>query len=287
MVAYELNAGEGAAGLRRLAGEELRSAAAQLGGARVATRGVAVHEARKSVKKTRAILRLARSGLGALYPAENRRLRDIGRRLARYRDAGVLIDAFDGLRRKYAGELKPGRLAGIRRGLVAARKRTERAPAVRRILQRTAAALEAAAARTQRWRLPEGGPESLADGLDAGYRRARKAFRKAARSGRSADYHEWRKRVKDQWYHLRLLQNSWTGDTAEYEKGLRDLQTWLGDEHDLTVLAETLRAHPAAFGAAADVELCLTLISRCRKELRATALAHSGRLYEKKSRQPL
>src|ERR1044071_1679903 len=67
----------------------------------------AVHGARKDLKKARALLRLARSGMPAkAYRRENRRLRDLGRELSGGRDADVMVETADAV----AGAL-PGRQA--------------------------------------------------------------------------------------------------------------------------------------------------------------------------------
>ena len=287
-MAYKLEGGEAVeAGLRRIAAEELQSAAARLVEARAADRPVAIHEARKTVKKVRAIIRIARNEMGPEFEVENRRLGGAGRGLSDLRDAAVLIETFDWLREKFKGDLKRRRLSRIRRGLVARSKRAAQAAIVRPRLKRVAATLRAAARRSPKWHTPAGGIFALAPALDRAYVRARKAFRRAARSGRTEDYHEWRKRAKDQWYQVRLVEASWSNHAAEYEKSLRDLQNWLGDEHNLAVLGDVLSARPSAYGTPEEVQLCLGLIARARKELRAKALAYGGRLYTDKSRQPL
>ena len=66
-----------------------------------AERDTAIHEARKSMKKIRAALRLMRPELDAVYPAENTWFRDVGQQLSQFRDAGVMIETFDGLVAKY------------------------------------------------------------------------------------------------------------------------------------------------------------------------------------------
>ena len=40
--------------------------------------------------------------------------------------------------------------------------------------------------------------------------------------------HEWRKRAKDHWYHIRLVEDLWTEVMEGYEKSLKDLETVAG-----------------------------------------------------------
>ena len=68
----------------------------------------AVHDARKRIKKTRALLRLARPGLKKkAYRRRNRALRDAGRAMSGARDADVLAETVDVLAERFVGQL-PG-----------------------------------------------------------------------------------------------------------------------------------------------------------------------------------
>ena len=95
-------------------------------------------------------------------------------------------------------------------------------------------------------------------------------------------YHEWRKVVKYHWYHIRLLERMWTDGLVSYEKSLKDLETWLGDDHNLVVLRERISAAPTAYGAAKTTDLALQLIGKYREELRANALSLGERIYAEK-----
>ncbi len=278
-MAYRLKPGESVReGLRRIAREELSSAARGLSHANARTRDDAIHEARKSVKKVRAILRLMRGELGGVYHTENRRLRDVSRRLSIYRDGTVMIETLDWL----AGHQKDHRsaraLAAIRRGLVENRRRQQRGPRMANAMRRAAAALLAASARVDRWRLVMDGPVALAPGMETAYRRGRAAMATVSRNARPEHCHEWRKRVKDHWYHLRLLENRWNAATRAREKSLKQLETWLGEHHNLEVLSARLAgAAPARHPK--EAKLCRGLSGDLQCELRRKALALGKRLY--------
>ena len=84
-------------GLRRIAGEQLDAAVADLETCRPDPQE-AVHDARKRLKKVRAVLRLARGEVDqAFYTLENARFRDVGRALAPFRDAHARHAGFRGL----------------------------------------------------------------------------------------------------------------------------------------------------------------------------------------------
>src|SRR5688572_28848189 len=93
-----------AAGARRVAAEQLEDAVGQLQNGMSDDPVTAVHEARKDLKKTRALLRLTRSGLPkSTYRSENRALRDAGRSLSGTRDADVMIQTVDKLAERFSG----------------------------------------------------------------------------------------------------------------------------------------------------------------------------------------
>jgi CHAD domain-containing protein len=276
-VAYRFEPGESVReGLRRIAREELSSAADGLRQATARTRDDAIHEARKSVKKVRAILRLMRGELGDTYRIENRRLRDVAGRLSAYRDGTVMIETLDQLGEHHKDDRYTPALAVVRRGLVENQRRQRRGPRMTKAMRRAGEALLAASARVDRWRVVMDGPVALAPGMETAYRRGR-ARMASARRHRQPEYcHEWRKRVKDHWYHLRLLESRWDVATRARERSLKELETWLGEHHNLEVLSARLAAEGRK---SKEAELCRDLIGRLQRELRRKALALGQRLY--------
>src|SRR3954465_9315173 len=63
-----------------------------------------VHEARKRLKKTRALLRLTRPAMKPkAFRARNRALRDAGRELSGARDAEVMVETVEDLAERFPG----------------------------------------------------------------------------------------------------------------------------------------------------------------------------------------
>jgi len=272
-------------GIRRVIREETESAAGQLSGRGKANRDEAIHEARKSVKKIRGALRLLRPELGDTFRAENTRMRDVGRKLSDFRDAGAILETFDALQAKYRGELGKHTLASIRMGLAARKEQGEKQAKIELALTRMAGVLGRAGKRVETWPLAADGFAAIAPGLEETLREGRKALARVRKHPRARNYHEWRKRVKDHWYHVRLLENLWTDTTRSYEKNLKELETWLGEDHNLVVLREKVKSEPAFYGQAKEVRFFDRLIEKYHKELRANALAAGARIYEQKPRQ--
>jgi CHAD domain-containing protein len=289
-MAYRLKRGEPVPeGIRRIAAEELADAARRLTAARPATRDEAIHEARKSVKKVRALSRLMRPELDGEYSRINRRLRNAGRQLSQLRDAGAIIETFDKLRKKYQDELGANSLLSIRRALAARKRQTERSISVLEVLRQSAASITAIGKGVKKWQLHTDGFTALHPGLHETFRRARKAMSRAKKNPLHENCHEWRKRVKDNWYQIRLLEDLWTDvmqtDAIQADaKSLKDLETWLGDDHNLVVLHSQLTDSPEAFGKGGDLKILAGLIGKYQKELRENALSLGEQIYRKKPR---
>jgi CHAD domain-containing protein len=184
-----------------------------------------IHDARKRFKETRAVVRLVRDPLGKQFGVENAWWRDAGRDFASARDAEAVIEALDKL------ELTP---AAVRRTRRLLESRRDAAPVAD--ITKAVALLAAAEERLALWPALPDSFEAIAGGLGRTYRDGRRAM-KAARARRTArDYHEWRKRVKDHWYHAQLLRSVWPDVMKAYESELESLSRALGDHHDLDVL---------------------------------------------------
>src|SRR6187455_1799200 len=98
--AYRLKRTEPVAeGVKRIAAGRANSAAGHLRGEEGEDLPVAVHKARKDLKKLRSVIRLVRKPLGDdVYRRENERFRDAGRMLAGMRDEQARAETLEGLR---------------------------------------------------------------------------------------------------------------------------------------------------------------------------------------------
>jgi CHAD domain-containing protein len=277
-VAYCFERGEPVPeGIRRIAREQLEGAIDSLH--RKGKHDEAIHDARRRVKKTRALLRLVKLELGEVYDPENIRLRDAGRVLSEFRDAAAIIESFDALREKYRGELGERSLETVRHGLLLHKARTERTAKLKAALGQISSVLAASAKGVDEWPLATDGFPAIAQGLEQTYRSGRKAMVLARQHPRPEHFHEWRKRVKDHWYHIRLLEDVWRDVMGGFEKSLKQLEDWLGNDHNLEVLRGRVTSEPDAYGPAEDIDALLHLIGRSQEDLRGRSLAMGDRLY--------
>jgi CHAD domain-containing protein len=267
--------------IKRAAAEQMAEAAGQLA---KDDPEIAVHEARRCIKKTRALLALVRGELGRIYRRENTCLRNVGRELSELRDAGAMLRTFDSLIEKHEAGLERGNLGGIRRGLESRKRAAEQAAHARQAMARAIVKLQGVRERALDWPLRADAFPALAQGLEASYRRGRRSLKRAMKNQSTEDFHELRKSVKQHWHHMRLLESSWTMPIEARAHGLKELADWLGDEHNLAVLSEQLEKDPASYGDEAEIKLFLALAAQERQELQANSIALGCRLYEEKPR---
>jgi CHAD domain-containing protein len=284
-MAYHFKAKESVPeGIRRIVREETESAVGELTNhtADHRKRDEAIHEARKSIKKIRGALRLVQPELGQMYSKENGRLGETGRRLSELRDAGAIMEVFDGLINKYRHQLRPEAARAVRRGLLKNKQETERRLKVDGVVHQAVAALKTIGKDVEKWPLHTEGFEAIAPGFKNRYRRGKRAMAIAHNDPTPENFHEWRKRVKDHWYHVKLLESAWTEVLQAREAALDDLQNWLGDDHNLIVLGEKLDADPDQYGGEENVRLFAAVMQEYGNELREKSFALGAKIYEQK-----
>ncbi len=232
--------------VRRLARRELGVASSVLSDDR--QRYESVHTARKQGKKVRALLRLVRKRAGAeFYRKENRALRDLGRKLSVIRDAQVVIANVVLLRR---GNQR-GRISNALKEVQQLLTRTATGAALPEISATDAREIARGFARSRRrvkrWPIEGLDWPEMVDALVCGYRRNRAAMNDYAERSTLKNLHRWRKRAKEFWYQLLILEAVVP----------RELQDFAGKVGALTELQ----------GAAHDLDLVLTALDRLRDEL--------------------
>jgi hypothetical protein len=197
----------------------------------------AVHEARKGVKRSRAILRLLRHVVGDLtYRRENKLLRDAGRPLTALRDAKVLIETLQQLLRKSnpLDRLLKEDLDRCRERL--SPRRVHDVTATLRDVKRRFKGIDAKTLKRMITRKD----------MDRIYRKGRSAFAEACRSKTDKRLHEWRKQVKYLLHQIELVREFGVRHLARPRRQADRLAETLGDDHDLAVLKNKIRGFRAA-----------------------------------------
>jgi len=245
----------------------------------------AVHEARKHLKKTRALLRLVRPALGRrAYRAENDALRDIGLALSGTRDADVRVQTTAKLAEHAAGRLPADVFEALGAALTAEAQTRTGPPGSDDGAARFAAvieALRAAELRVEQWPLDEAGWDTVLAGAARAYTRGREAFATARATPDPELLHAWRKRAKDLWYHQRLLAPAWPDVLGAQAEAAHALSELLGDDHDLAVLAQRLADDAPPLAAQVDAQRMelRALVAHRSQELREQAVRLGRRVY--------
>lgn len=241
----------------------------------------AIHDARKRMKKLRGLLRLVRPGLGDTYDTENAALRDAARGLAPVRDAQVMVKTVGALS-ELAEEQEgaPELLTDLQDWAASRRDAVLSDEGLKDRMTETVAALAGIRNRGDHWSLDRKPAKILKGGLKKTYGRARKRFEEADEASEGALLHDLRKRVKYHSYHCRLLMPAWPEAMQARKETASALAEDLGDDHDLAVLAATLKSEGEEAGIEpAALRLAEGLIRTRSALLRQEALARGPQLF--------
>jgi CHAD domain-containing protein len=237
----------------------------------------AIHDARRCLKRLRALLRLIEPGLAeALYRREAARLAGIGRLLSGARDLDVMRQTLSKLESRLQalptgatdrlatfvarsqGQGHAAGAAGRRQALV----RLEQSK--RFFAAKATAGIELS---------------HVIEGLGRAYRKARKAFRHAYREPHEEAFHACRKRVQLHWRHMALLSRGWPEALSARASEAKEMSRLLGEDHDYAVLLALARAHGKSILEPEDLEALAALCTSCQAELRAAAKPRGDRLF--------
>lgn len=223
------------AGLRRIALERIDRSLAVLLHMPGGPVPEELHMLRKNVKKLRGLLRLVRPVFPD-FETENEALRQAGQLISGLRDGHVL----QSLLMRHAQDL--GLDEDTARRLDRAVKTTAQHayPDPQTALDEHRLILTALKMRAAKWKPDAQDFAALRPGLEKTLTQARRAFACWADTQDMEDLHRLRKRLKEHWYHARLLEPIWPRMMAPHAQVADDLCTVLGRARDNALLAEAL-----------------------------------------------
>lgn len=227
-----------------------------------------VHQVRKRCKKLRGLLRLVADDLGKHYKMENHWYRDTARLLSGLRDAHQSANTLAQLGAEQPADVGTG--AGDRAG----------APDARDALAQCDARLREGRERIDQWPLAGESFDALQPGFKHTYAQGRKRLRAARKSGEADALHDWRKAVKYHGHHLKLMRPSWPVPLSAHYREVSRLGDFLGEEHDLSVLA--LRLEAARANGEEEAEQLLERLARRQRKLRRRAFRLGEHVFAEK-----
>jgi CHAD domain-containing protein len=264
-------------GLKRVFREQIESAL-ELCRHPAKQRGVTVHEVRKHLKKLRAAMRLAIPEVGKnRHTREDRCVRKIGRLVSDLRDAQVRLQTLIQLRDDTAKGPEDSPFSRIEELLSLERESFSAAFAGWQ--KQAIPQLERVEARLLKWPLEGLTWKQICGAVGKIYKRGQRGLAKTIDDPEPENFHAWRKRVKDIWYQLRILQPLNRLVLTEMARDAEVLGELLGGEHDLNFLwarLETEKGDEALRDELAQLE---TLIRKRGKRLRTNALELGRRFY--------
>jgi CHAD domain-containing protein len=238
-----------------------------------------VHEIRKNMKKIRAVLRLIRYGIpDKRYKTLNALHRDISRQFAVVREANVNVKTLKRLKKTF--EL-PAVARDVRKVLESQHRDTlELIQGRPEVLQKMRRRLERSKADFNRLPLDSQDFDLVRGGLKRVYKQGRAALEAAMKTKDGDHFHEWRKRVKYLWYHVRLLGFVWPPVMNGYARLLDRLSDTLGEEHDLLDLKRLfLDAEAATPSAETGIDAIVKIIDEKRTKLQSTVWTAGEKIY--------
>jgi CHAD domain-containing protein len=260
-------------GLRKIA-VELIDDALQCAEGRGRANNETVHSLRKTCKKLRGLIRIVRPVFDD-YQAENAAFRDAGREFSLLRDGGVLIETYDSLLEYYQDQIDRRKFTHIRHRLRSVQNELSDKVDVVATLKEFRGTMTKARKRARRWHITEDAFEALRCGVSKSYKVAQRAMAEVSDTPTAEAIHEWRKRVKDHWYHTRLLRPIWPRPMKAHCKVADRLGARLGKHHDLEMLRQRLTRDLAD---EAELDFLAGLVRRRQKGLEEEAFSIGARL---------
>ncbi len=202
-----------------------------------------IHDARKKLKKLRALLRLVREEIGEKkYREENIRYRDAGRKLSDIRDDTTMLETLHRLEALGPDGKALKAIHTVREDLL--QKREDKAREMVRgnnVTGEVEKMLYAGLKGIEGWPLQKKGSSGLQVGLKKVYKQGRDGLVVARGEPDVENLHDWRKRVKYLGNQLKLLRNVWPEVIKAHSAEAMRLAAILGDEHDIGVLLTALQ----------------------------------------------
>lgn len=277
--------------VRRLLMAQVGRALAHLSS--TADTGLAIHETRKSLKRCRSVLRLVEPGLDKRsFQRTDHSFRAIARVLSHQRDRQVMTETLAKLvesRQAISDAAEERRALEAVRTAIAGKAVNGAAPGehsddLAADIRLALSMLKEADVAIRRLRMTPARIATLARGFAGTYRASRASMKAAYRSGEDEDFHAFRKCVQHHWRHLQLLSPAWPELMEVRIASARALAQALGNDHDLSVLADHLAGERMQSLPVQDRETVIAIARAEQARLRVEAEGIARRLFAQSPR---
>lgn len=245
-----------------------------------------VHETRKNFKKTRTVLRLIRSDIGVdSFRIENSFYRDSGRILSDLRDSTVLIETFDKLLKNSELEMSNFDFSIFRNFLVEKHKNISANKHKKsEVINSLSTDLLLARSRVFDWAISGDNFNIIKKNLRRIYKQGQRDMYAVFNEAIKENVHEWRKRVKNLWYSMRILSNLWPEIMSPLVTLLGKLSDILGDTNDMFLLKERIITNQSKFKDDQHTKELINFIDRRIIDLLRDARSIGRKVYSEDSK---
>src|ERR1700730_6818039 len=275
-MSYRVKSGEGLTkGLHRIFREESKAALKETRRS-PRSRGMAVHEFRKHLKKLRATLWLVADEVGNARP-EDRSIRQIAKVVSGVRDAHVRLQTVIQIRKRLCDDAF-GKVFRHIEDLLALEAESFAAAAdgwEKQVVPR----LKAIEKRIAGWNLKHLRWKQVCSAVAASYRRGQAALARALKKPTPRNFHAWRKEVKGLWYQLRIFAPLNRVVLEQIANDARKLGELLGQHHDFVFLLERLDCEEGDPSLENERAKLQKLIRKRNKKLQRDATELGRRFY--------
>lgn len=241
---------------------------------------VSVHEIRKSCKRIRAVLRLIRWDIGEdLYHLENRKFRDLSRKLSCLRDYYVVIS--DLADRFEAEELiiEEERFIQFINYLNDKKEKEHKHLIEINVLGHIKEVVEQSHQDLHSFDLSKLGPHTIQNGIKHIYQKSQDHIEKAQYRLTDVALHNLRKCTKYLLYQMQLVEEVWPDYFSNYSKALKSATDLIGDDHNLVEEIAIIKSMPETILLSADKEILIDSLDKERQQLHEETWQLMGKIF--------
>ncbi len=236
-----------------------------------------IHEARKCIKRIRAVLRLIRDDIGSdKYRKENFYFRDINRNMSDIRSITVNIETLAKLDSDESLDYKAliGHFAGLKQKIIYKLCVEENRPA------ETLEMLRRGRKRTGRILIKNKDYEILFLGLIRVFNQCLRYMNMAKNDPAAINLHEFRKKVKYLYYQSQVLEPVLPEEAVIVTPKLDKLADYLGEDHDLAELGDSLRGNPGIMAGSFKRDSIYNIIDKARNDKQNKLFSLAGEIFD-------
>lgn len=241
--------------IRRILAEQLDQACHELD-AKDSNLHDGIHNARRCFKKIQSLLRLIRGDLDPnVYGIESNRFKHIAQQLSKIRDAEAIIEAYNRL--NHSPSVTPKHDKPIDQVTSSLKTTLEKERDINTLIQgdvRTVAhtltqELKDTKSNLELWPIAHKDFSTIAKNFIRNYKKGRNALKHIYVTPSTKGFHHWRKRVKVFEHQCYLLKECWPEFMMLKASNAKALESLLGQDHDLSILRETLNTKRDQLGS--------------------------------------